>query len=81
MTMTSIIPDNINAGTEQVVFPFLYTTGLLVAREELVSEHLRVSVHAGVDTHALYSANHLGHLALVDGPKTCEVGVVDHSRG
>lgn len=31
MTMTSIIPDNINAGVEQVVFPFLYTTGLLVA--------------------------------------------------
>lgn len=40
-----------------------------------------MSVYAGVDAHALYSANHLGHLALVDGPKTCEIGVVDHSRG
>jgi hypothetical protein len=63
-------------------FPFfsLYTTDLLLAREELLTEHFGMGVHTGVDTHSLNSADHLGHLALVDGSKTGEVGVVDHSR-
>lgn len=40
-----------------------------------------MGVHAGVDTHALDSADHLSHLALVDRSKTGEIGVADHARG
>lgn len=54
---------------------------LLVSTKELIPQHLGVGVDGGIDAHALDPADHLGHLALVDGSETGELGVVDHARG
>lgn len=53
---------------------------LLVSTKELIPQHLGMGVDGGIDAHALDSADHLGHLALVDRSETGELGVVDHAR-
>ena len=52
-----------------------------VPGKELVADHLRVCVHAWVNTHALHATDHLRDLALVDGTEAGDLGVVDHTGG
>lgn len=49
-------------------------------REEVVPNHLRMIMNRGINAHALNTTNHLGNLALIDGPQARAGRVNDLAR-
>lgn len=67
-------PNKQNNRLHQIFF-FLPTLG-----EKIVPNHLGMIVDSRVDTHALYTSNHFGDFALVDGAEARAAGMCDLAR-